>query len=93
MKILNVASKYLRPGGELVYSTCSIEREENDCLIKKFLKNNTRFTIVETSSFVKEYGVIKYSTEIEQSIQLLPGYSGENIDGFYMIKLQKNMAG
>lgn len=93
MKILNVASKYLRPGGELVYSTCSIERGENDCLIKKFLKKNTGFTIQESSSFVKEYGVIKYNTEIEQSIQLLPGYSGENIDGFYMVKLKKNMAG
>jgi 16S rRNA (cytosine967-C5)-methyltransferase len=93
MKILNVASRYLRPGGELVYSTCSIEREENDYLIKRFLKNNTRFTIQEISSFVKEYGVIKYNTEIEQSIQLLPGYSGENIDGFYMVKLKKNMTG
>jgi 16S rRNA (cytosine967-C5)-methyltransferase len=93
MEILNVASKYLRPGGKLVYSTCSIEKEENDCIIKKFLKKNPCFTIQETSSFVKEYGVVKYTTSIKQAIQLLPGYSGENIDGFYMAKLKKKMAG
>lgn len=93
MEILNVASKYLRPGGKLVYSTCSIEREENDCIINKFLKNNTGFTIQETSSFVKKYGVVKYNTGIKQAIQLLPGYSGENIDGFYMAKIMKKMTG
>jgi 16S rRNA (cytosine967-C5)-methyltransferase len=92
-KILNVAARYLKPGGELVYSTCSMEKEENDSLIKKFLNKHKEFAIQDTSSFVKEYGVIKYNTEIEQSIQLLPGFSGENVDGFYMVKLKKCVSG
>ena len=35
MQILEVCSKYLKPKGELVYSTCSILKEENENIIKK----------------------------------------------------------
>lgn len=41
--ILDTVSKYLKPGGELVYSTCSIIKEENNEIIEKFLKKNTEF--------------------------------------------------
>ncbi|MFW6149634.1 MAG: 16S rRNA (cytosine(967)-C(5))-methyltransferase RsmB [Atribacterota bacterium] len=92
-KILNIASSYLKPGGELLYSTCSIEAEENDWIIKKFLKNNKNFIVQDTSSFVNEYSVIKYNTEIGHSIQILPGYSGKNVDGFYMVKMKKCKTG
>lgn len=36
--ILQVCSKYLKQGGELVYSTCSILKEENEDIIKNFLE-------------------------------------------------------
>lgn len=41
--ILDTVSKYLKPGGELVYSTCSIIKEENNEIIEKFLNKNTEF--------------------------------------------------
>lgn len=37
LDILNVCSKYLKNGGELVYSTCSILKNENEDIIKKWL--------------------------------------------------------
>ena len=46
--ILNNCSKYLKTGGEIVYSTCSILSEENEDIIQKFIKNNTKFEIIET---------------------------------------------
>lgn len=88
--ILYVASRYLKPGGEMLYSTCSIEKEENDQIIQKFLKKNPGFSVTESSRFVQKRKLIKYQTEISQAIQLLPGYSGEDIDGFFMVKLKKN---
>ena len=37
LAILRNASKLLKPGGKLFYSTCSLEREENEDVIKQFL--------------------------------------------------------
>lgn len=42
-KILENCSKYLKPNGELVYSTCSILKQENDDVIEMFLFKNPQF--------------------------------------------------
>lgn len=41
--ILNNAAKYLKIGGELLYSTCTIENEENGAVTGVFLKDNGNF--------------------------------------------------
>lgn len=46
-KILENCSKYLKQGGMLVYSTCSILKEENEEIIHNFFKENIDFKIVE----------------------------------------------
>lgn len=43
--LLQQAATRLKPGGVLVYSTCSLEPEENSELIKKFLEANHNFTL------------------------------------------------
>ena len=35
--LLRAASRLVRPGGRLVYSTCSIDAEENECVVQRFL--------------------------------------------------------
>ena len=45
--ITQQAAAALRPGGRLVYSTCSIDRAENQDNIARFLKKNPEFTLVE----------------------------------------------
>ena len=45
-KILHQASAALKPDGRLVYSTCSIEPEENDLQIEDFLHSHQNFTLV-----------------------------------------------
>ena len=49
--ILEQCSKYLKKGGYLVYSTCSILKEENEDIINKFLSKNNDFEIVTNSKF------------------------------------------
>ena len=44
-KILEKCSKYLKKGGTLVYSTCSILKEENEEIVMKFLSENKQFEI------------------------------------------------
>ena len=43
--ILQNCSKYLKKGGELVYSTCSILKDENEKIIENFVENNKNFKI------------------------------------------------
>ena len=75
--ILETCSKYLKPKGQVIYSTCSIFQEENDKVVEKFLKNNQNF----------EYTKIKIPPiENENKIQLYP--NGET-DGFFICKVKK----
>ncbi len=46
LTILNNASKLVRSGGELIYSTCSLEEVENESVAKSFLDANSSFQLV-----------------------------------------------
>ena len=77
-KILDTCSKYLKAKGQMVYSTCSIFREENDKVIENFLEKNQNF----------EYTKIKMSKiGNRNTIQL---YQNDETDGFFICKVQKN---
>ena len=47
MKILENAATYVRPGGTLIYSTCTILPEENEGVTEAFLANHIDFTLEE----------------------------------------------
>ena len=51
-KILDGAAKTLKPGGILVYSTCTIIRRENQNVVEKFLAAHENFKLVETKIFL-----------------------------------------
>ncbi|MFM1847980.1 MAG: hypothetical protein RL417_1454, partial [Pseudomonadota bacterium] len=43
--LLRNAAKLVRPGGTLVYSTCTVAREENEGVVEEFLRNHPAFTV------------------------------------------------
>ncbi len=89
-ELLETASHYLKPGGVLVYATCSMEIEENDDIVLNFIRKHPDFIIQESSQFIKKNSIVSYKTPISEAIQLIPGFSGESVDGFYMVKIKRN---
>ena len=78
--ILDNACRYLKPGGYLVYSTCSLSREENDHVVEAFLENHPEF---EGVSFLSKFGAPFGSWKTT----IFPGQF--NSDGFFIAKLKR----
>lgn len=78
--ILENASKYVRPGGTLLYSTCTILPEENENVIDSFLASNAGFR---RDAFTLPGPV----GDTDGSVTLWPQRHGT--DGFYLCKLRK----
>lgn len=45
--ILNTSAMYLKNGGKLLYSTCTLNKRENERVVEKFIANNNEYRIVE----------------------------------------------
>ena len=83
--ILAHAAKFLKPGGRLVYSTCTVNRKENHRQIEAFLKENEQFELdADFESRMPE--VLKDCFE-NGMLQLLPQDFGT--DGFFVAALTK----
>ena len=52
LKILKQAAQYVKPGGVLVYSTCSTEPEENEAVVRQFLKSSPQFRLESAYDFL-----------------------------------------
>lgn len=80
--ILKACSKYLKKNGTLVYSTCSMLKEENDAIIEKFIKDEN-FEIVDIDKQIpKEFSKITTNN----MVQFLPS---QKHDGFFITMLKK----
>lgn len=45
LNILNTSSMYLKNGGRMIYSTCTLNKKENEKVVAAFLKNNLAFRL------------------------------------------------
>lgn len=57
--ILESAKKAVRPGGVLVYSTCTFSVDENEGVVEAFLKDNPSFELVDTGESFGEAALCK----------------------------------
>lgn len=48
----NAALRHLAPGGRVVYSTCSVEREENEDIVEAFLRRHPDFRLAASAALV-----------------------------------------
>ena len=78
-EILSNCAKYVKKDGILVYSTCTLNKEENEENVKKFLEENKNFTYVDF-----ELNGIKSQNG---SYTFMPYVNGT--DGFFVAKMKK----
>lgn len=79
MSILKNASRYCKKGGVLIYSTCSLLREENDNVIGLFLKEHPDF-----AKDVVDISVEPYTDFKKQFIPPL-----DECEGFFLARIKK----
>lgn len=84
-QILSVVQNYVKPGGTLVYSTCTINDEENERNVHWFLENHPDFRLVSIKDAVCE--ALREDVKEEGTLQLLPGV--HESDGFFLAKFRK----
>ena len=74
LEILDKAKDYVKDGGELLYSTCSLSKIENEDVVNKFLENNKNFKIKKLRN--------------REVLKLFPSTDGS--DGFSITLMEKN---
>lgn len=53
-RIIENGARYVKAGGALVYSTCTLMKEENEDVVKKFLKEDRRFKLESQRTFLPD---------------------------------------
>lgn len=85
-KILYNASRYVKPGGVLVYSTCSLDVRENEQIIAGFLSENGDFKAESLENYLPD--TLKAKEETKRGIlKLYPHIDGT--DGFFIARLRR----
>lgn len=82
-RILENASRYIKATGELVYSTCTTNPEENFELINRFLKNNKGYALVDISENIHD----NFVSAKQGYIEIYPHLHG--MDGFFIAKIKR----
>jgi len=91
LEIIEGAAKSLKPGGILVYSTCTMTHEENLNVVEKFLKNSRGFSFDSLLPYLpneltKDH--LLQQTAQTGYIQILP--QTHNMDGFFIARIIRN---
>ena len=81
LQILKNLSQYVKPGGVLMYSTCTLLEQENETVVAEFLKSNTDY-MVEPFTLPEPLGKIEAGM-----LTLWPQINGT--DGFFISKIRR----
>ena len=86
-EILSCVQNYVKPGGTLIYSTCTVTREENMDNVQWFLREYPEFTFDDIGE--KLCPELKKSMTEKGCIQLLPGV--HKTDGFFIARFRRSV--
>ncbi|MBE6886935.1 MAG: 16S rRNA (cytosine(967)-C(5))-methyltransferase RsmB [Ruminococcaceae bacterium] len=80
-EILSTASRYLKENGTIVYSTCTINKQENEQVVDRFLKENTNYKLE------KQHCPVENVINSDEKVTFLSHLTG--FDGFFVAVLRK----
>ncbi len=93
-RLLASAVKSLKPGGTLLYATCSFEPEENEAIVDKALKKEPALKIVPIDLPLKNirrgfttWRRKRFDSSLADTVRILPT---ERTEGFYLAKLRRS---
>ncbi len=81
LQILENQAAYVKPGGVLLYSTCTLVRDENEALVERFLQKNPAFTLEPLTL------PAVFPKNTTGMLALVPGQY--DTDGFFIAKLRR----
>lgn len=84
LEILDIASRLPRPGGRLVYATCSLMAAENDEVVDAFLADHPEYIRLDAGELLRAAGAQWQGAEL----RLLPQVHGT--DGFFAVAMQRS---
>jgi 16S rRNA (cytosine967-C5)-methyltransferase len=82
--ILEAAAKLVKPGGRLVYATCSLLPDENEHIVEAFLATHPQFRVVDAAA---ELARAKIPLDTGPMLRLAPDTHG--CDGFFAAALER----
>ena len=92
-KVLSQAWQLLKPGGTLVYSTCTMAPDENEAVVDYLLRSNEDAAVVPIElnlpnriETVKEWNGKVFAPSLQGAMRLKPS---PDVEAFFVVKLQK----
>ncbi|HEV7617347.1 MAG TPA: RsmB/NOP family class I SAM-dependent RNA methyltransferase [Burkholderiaceae bacterium] len=82
--ILSAAARLVKPGGRLVYATCSILDEENEAIVTQFMASHDDFFLMPIKDVLAEQ---KIALEMQDYLKLAPHL--HQTDGFFAAVLER----
>ncbi len=86
LSIIRAAAKLVKPGGRLVYATCSLLAEENEGIVERFLGEDHQFRTIDAANELARQE-IKVAGSDSGYLRLLPHIHGT--DGFFAAVLER----
>lgn len=92
-KLIRTAFEILKPGGVMVYSTCTLEPEENEGVVNYLLNEEEGAQIeeikldIKRSDAVTEFGGVQYNPEVKKCLRIYP--QDNDTEGFFVCKIRK----
>jgi 16S rRNA (cytosine967-C5)-methyltransferase len=85
--ILKAAARLVKPGGRLVYATCSLLAEENQDIIRVFLAAHAGFRPLDCGELLRRHDI---AIDCAEQLQLWPHI--HNTDGFFAAAMERSTA-